>query len=110
MEIKESQTNGKGLYSLKHHKKNDVVYMLTGQEYDHPLRETIYVGNNKHVYDRYGMYMNHSFNPTTYISGYNVVACHDINEGDELTFNYNDNEINMACPFVYEGVYVCGKK
>jgi SET domain-containing protein len=91
MEIKESQTNGKGLYSLKHHKKNDVVYMLTGQEYDHPLRETIYVGNNKHVYDRYGMYMNHSFNPTTYISGYNVVAYCDINEGDELTFNYNDN-------------------
>jgi hypothetical protein len=33
----------------------------------------------------------------------------DIQAGDELVFNYNDSEINMAAPFMVDGIPVCGK-
>jgi len=36
------------------------------------------------------------------------VAIRDIDADEELVFNYNDNEINMAAPFVVGGVLVCG--
>lgn len=53
--------------------------------------------------------MNHSFNPNTEIKGYNVVAIKDINQGDEITFDYNVTEINMASPFKVNGIDVIGK-
>ena len=74
------------------------------------MRETIYIGHNKHIYDQNGIYMNHSFNPTTYINKYDVVALNNINIDDELTFDYNKNEINMAAPFVVDGIIVSGKQ
>ena len=33
----------------------------------------------------------------------------NIEIGDEITFNYNENEINMFAPFEDGGVVVCGK-
>ena len=56
-----------------------------------------------------GQFINHSFEPTTHICGYNVVALIDINISDEITFNYNDNEVTMAAPFTVNGQPVCGK-
>ena len=53
--------------------------------------------------------MNHSFNPNTKINGKNVIALKDINIGDELHFNYNDNETNMSCPFNTPNGKVFGK-
>jgi len=110
MEIKFNQTLGEmALYATKNYSKDEVIHVLTGKIFDHPTRETIHVGDNVHIYDEYGIFMNHSFNPTTKINKYNVVALTDINSGDELTFNYNETEINMASPFVVDGVKVCGK-
>lgn len=107
MEVKQNEL-GYGLYTKNSHKMGDIVFKLEGIEYDYPMRETIYIGNNKHIYDNNGIYINHSFKPTIYIDGYNVVALVDIKEGDELTFNYNENEINMANPFYVNGEFVCG--
>lgn len=101
---------GKGLYATKEYTKNEIVFVLSGIEFKYPTRESIYVGNNTHVYDESrGIYMNHSFVPTTFIDGYNVVALVDIKIDDELTFNYNENEPKMACPFYVDGKLVCGK-
>jgi hypothetical protein len=61
------------------------------------------------VYDKNGIFMNHSFAPTTSIQGYNVVAKVDINPGDELNFDYNESELPMASPFEVDGKPVCGK-
>lgn len=110
MEIKmNTQINEYGLYSTKKYKKNEIIFVLSGKLYDYPTRETIYIGNNQHIYDDYGKYMNHSFDSSTYIDKYNVVALHDIEIETELTFNYNDNEINMACPFMIGNICVKGK-
>ena len=57
-----------------------------------------------------GIYMNHSFNPTTKIIGRNVVALCDIDIGDELNFNYNMSETNMSTPFDTPNGYVGGKE
>ena len=34
----------------------------------------------------------------------------DIKKYDEITFNYNETEINMAEPFEVDGIKVCGNQ
>jgi hypothetical protein len=111
MEIKKNKYNKKkGLYSTSYFAIGDLIFVLSGPEYDKPTRETIHVGHNVHIHDKFGEYMNHSFDPTTYINGCFVIAAKNINKGDELTYNYNLTEINMACPFELDGQLVCGKR
>lgn len=110
MEISDSKlVNGKGLIIRKSVKTGDVVFVLRGKISDHPTRESIHIGNNQHIYDDCGIFINHSFEPSVYINGRNVVALLDLNDGDEITFNYNDTEINMANTFQVGDTLVCGK-
>jgi|TARA_B100000282_G_C31434808_1_gene355177 hypothetical protein len=110
MEIRQSKNvNGKGLFIKNTYKKNDIIHVLNGELLDSPTRESIHVGKNKHILDKFGIFMNHSFNPNTEIQGYNVVAIKDINPGDEITFDYNVSEVNMASPFKVNGIDVRGK-
>ena len=88
--------------------KGMVVFKLRGPIYDIPTRESIHIGNNKHIKDVAGQYINHSFYPNCKIVGKCVIATKQIAPGDELTFNYNESEINMACPFIYQGKIVRG--
>lgn len=109
MEVRPSKiSNGNGLFTTKQYNKNDIVHVLSGKIYDKPTRETIHIGNNKHIYDEYGIYINHSFNPNIYVDGYNLIALCDIMVDDEIVFNYNDTEINMANPFYDNDILVCG--
>ncbi len=111
MEIRNSiLTNEKGLFSTKEYKKGEIIHILSGDIYDNPKRETIHIGNNKHIYDKYGIFINHSFNPNIYVNGCELIALCDIKNNDELLFNYNDTEINMANPFYVNGILVCGKE
>ena len=109
MEVKYStKINGLGLFATQQYKKGDTILVLKGDETSYPTRESIYVGNNTHILDEMGQYITHSFEPTTQIVGYNVVALVDLNNGDEITFNYNDSEVTMAAPFTVDGQQVCG--
>jgi hypothetical protein len=111
MEIRNSKlSDGDGLFSTKKYKIGETVYILSGNTYDKPTRETIHIGNNQHIYDKYGIYINHSFNPNIYVKGYELIALRDIEISDELFFNYNDTEINMANPFYVNDILVCGIK
>lgn len=110
MEIRDSiNINGLGLFSTLVYKKGDVIFVLSGEICDVPTRESIHIGNNKHITDEFGIWLNHSFDPSVYIDGTNVIAYRDITYGEELLFNYNENEINMAAPFFVGEVLVCGK-
>lgn len=109
MEIRNSKINGeKGLFATKNYCKNDIIHILSGDVYDEPTRETIHIGNNKHIYDEYGIYINHSFNPNIYVNENKIVALCNIMIGDEIVFNYNDTETIMASPFYDDGVLVSG--
>lgn len=110
MEIKLNNTIGEyGLYATQSYVKGQIVFVLSGKIFSNPTRETIYVGNGIHVHDPFGIYINHSFSPSVRIDSYNVIAARDINDGDEITFDYNQNEIQMASPFYSNGILVCGK-
>ncbi len=110
MEIKKNKyTEKKGLYSTSYFAIGDLIFVLSGPEYNKPKRETIHVGRNIHIHDKFGEYMNHSFDPTTYINGCFVIAAKNIDKGDELTYNYNLTEMNMVYPFVVDGQLVSGK-
>jgi hypothetical protein len=110
MEIANSKiVAGKGLILKKRVKKGEIVFMLSGEISDSPTRESIHIGDNKHIYDKMGIFINHSFEPTVYISNVNVIALDDMNDGDEITFDYNVSEINMANQFKVGDVLVCGE-
>lgn len=110
MKILEKNGN-KGLFSSENYNINDKIYKLKGVIYKEPSRTTIEIGKNKHIDDEYGIFMNHSFSPNCIIKDGYIVALIDININDELTFNYNDNETSMACPFMDNDTnqYVYGK-
>lgn len=109
MEVKfNALINGQGLYATKVYLKGDTVFTLSGVCFYKPSRETIHIGNNIHILDDCGQFINHSFEPSTFINGYKVIALRDIEPNDEITFNYNDTELLMASPFNVDGKYVCG--
>jgi hypothetical protein len=81
--------------------KDTVIYKLTGKILDKPTRTSIEIGENLHIEDEYGKYINHSFDPNTkIITGGYIVAIKNIEANDEITFNYNENETKMSCPFI----------
>jgi len=111
MEVRHNiQLNENGLYATKSYNKDDLIHELVGEIFDEPTRETIRISDNEHIHDMFGMYMNHSFEPSCYIKENKVMAIKDIYPNDELTFNYNDNEVDMACPFEVDGILVAGKQ
>ena len=111
MEIRDcTYMNGKGLFATQPYKKGESIYTLSGKIFSAPTRETIHIGDNYHIYDQFGIYINHSFSPNIYINGIYIVALQDIKNNDELRFNYNDTEINMAAQFYANDILVCGKK
>jgi hypothetical protein len=103
-----------GLFTTKKYNQGEIIFILSGKEFDKPTRESIYVGeiNGKHthVHDNYGQYINHSFEPSVIINGYNIVAIRDLDINEEITFDYNTNELQMASPFVVEGKLVNGQR
>ena len=101
MKIKEkNELNKNGLFSDEKYQVNDKIYKLRGIIYKKPSRTTIEIDINTHIDDEYGIYMNHSFSPNCIIKDGSIIALCDINDNEELTFNYNENETKMACPFI----------
>jgi hypothetical protein len=98
-----------GLFATKTYNIGDVVLILTGELISNPTKTSIHIGNNMHVINEYGRYINHSFEPNCKIELNKVVAINNISKNDEITFNYNESEIKMAEPFFDNGISVCGK-
>ena len=95
-----NKNNFKSLISKKNYNINKIIHKLSGNILSKPTRTSIEIEKNKHIEDDYGKYMNHSFIPNCKINNGNIVAIKKINKGDELTFNYNENETKMCCPFI----------
>ena len=110
MEVKYCErVGGDGLFSTKKYYKNNIIYTLTGEINDKPDKYSIEIGNNKHITDKLGIYMNHSFDPSIKIQGVSVISLKNIEPGDELCFNYNESETSMSCPFETPEGLVYGK-
>jgi hypothetical protein len=92
--------NYSGMYSTALYNIDSVVYTLSGEISCIPTRTSIEIGPNKHIEDKLGIYINHSFKPSCRIENGCVVAEKEIDINDEITFNYNVSETKMATPFV----------
>lgn len=104
------KTIPKCVYATRSYAIGEIVKKLEGKLVLEPTRESIHIGNGMHIIDNYGQFINHSFEPNTRIDSNNIVAIKEIAQYEEITFNYNDTEINMTNPFEVDGIIVCGKK
>lgn len=81
----------------------EVVFALTGDIVGEPSKYTIQLDEHRHVLTHTSawQYMNHACRPNVRIdvTRREMIAIRDIAVGEELTFNYNTTEWNMAAPF-----------
>ena len=87
------------------------LFEIQGEQRAEPNQWSVQIGPATHVVvpdevdlesqlDRYPWrFMNHSCDPNTRIDGRGVIAVRAIAPGDEVTFNYNTTEWDMAVPF-----------
>ena len=85
----------------------EMILQLKGELRSQPDRYTIQLDDDLHIAsDATGpggrpswRYINHACEPNTYVRGRELLAAHAVLSGDELTFNYNTTEYDMASPF-----------
>ena len=77
-----------------------IVYTLTGTIEPRPTQTSIQVGDDQHVEDIFGQYINHACQPTVKVVGSVLMSLCEIQSGDSITFDYNDSENSMSNPFV----------
>lgn len=85
------------------------VMALDGPLVDRPTRYTIQIGPDQHVDAEADpttgrghpnwRFLNHSCAPNTRIDGRSMIATKRIRAGDEITFDYETTEWDMAAPF-----------
>lgn len=110
LEIRKSKIAGNGVFTNKKISKGETIHFLNGElcSLEEVLRrvnegkeeESDPLGIDEEKYldlDEVSRTFNHSCNPNAYIRGKNeLVAMRDINEGEEITYDYsttmNDNE------------------
>jgi|688.fasta_scaffold988530_1 hypothetical protein len=98
-----------GIYTTQSYKPNEILRVMSGKMLNIATQNSIHIGDNMHLEDEIGQYINHSFEPNIKIVGNKLVAIKYINMYEEITFNYNENELEMVCPFEDNGIKVCGK-
>lgn len=93
--------HGLGVFTTKAIKKGETVFTMQGDIIDAPTRTSVQIGTNRHIEDKLAGFLNHNCDCSAKIvrEKQAVVATRDLNEGDEVTFNYNSNEDCMASPF-----------
>ena len=89
--------------------RGEVVLQVSGREVDAPTRYTLQVGRGLHVEaqqdgdgpDGYPVwrFMNHGCEPNVALRGRDFVALRAIRTGEEVTFDYDTTEWDMASPF-----------
>lgn len=103
----------KGLFASTNFKKGEVVCHIKGNKIAAPTRTSVQVGINEHIDVKEPiMYINHRCEGNIELKNDTFVAVQDIAKGDEITFNYNETEDELAEPFICRdcGELVRGKR
>jgi len=103
------ENNNSGLYAKQEIKIDEVIYYLIGETSDSPTKYTVQIYKDKHVNPTEAAdepaylwkYINHSCQPAMYVdfNNFSFRAVRDISHGEEITFNYNTTEYEIASPF-----------
>lgn len=100
--------HGVGVFTKVDIKKGSVLFKLRGCIITQPTRTSVQLGKNRHVENVLAGHLNHNCHPNAKVNRkmHYFVSTRDIKKGEEITFNYNDNEEKMAAPFKCE---CCGR-
>jgi hypothetical protein len=100
----------------------ELILEIKGVLVDQPSRYTVQIGEGVHIAPAPGrddpsrgddppsypwQFLNHSCDPNAVIAGTNLVAHRRIDAGQEVTFDYNTTEYEMATPFACQ-CQACG--
>ena len=103
----------KGLFAKNKFVKNELVTIIEGNKISKPSRTSLQVGFNEHIdVESPIMYINHKCDANIRLKKNTFVAIREIEEGEEIVFNYNDSEEVLRNPFVCRdcGQIMKGKK
>ncbi len=102
VEVQRSANNFGCLVATRRFEPGECVLQLNGRIVSEPTRTSIELAPDRHVEDELGQFVNHSFTPSTAVdrAAARLVALRKLEPGDEITFDYNQNETKMACTFV----------
>lgn len=95
----------------------ETILHIEGTFTDHPSKYSIQISKNKHLLPyssdpddplSHWRFLNHSCDPNSFVDliKMDVVALRTINKEEEVRFNYNLTEYDLATPFVCN----CGEK
>jgi len=92
---------GKGTFANSDFEIDQVIGVLEGEVLPFPTRYTVQVGASEHIVPQFGKYMNHSCQPNCYLNlgDRTFRALRSIMKGQELYFDYNSTEFELAEPF-----------
>lgn len=100
-----------GVYAVESIAPGQILMEIEGERRDHPSRFSIQVEWNVHIHANRCLnleelinchpwrFLNHSCDANTMVRGNCLVAVRLIGTGEEVTFNYNATEYEMAYPF-----------
>ena len=100
-----------GIFAVEALEEGEVLIRIQGQRTSRASRFSVQIEEGVHIDLAKGIsleemiehfwwrFMNHSCSPNTIIRCQEVVAIRLIRPGEELTFNYNTTELDMAAPF-----------
>jgi len=101
----------RGVVAIEAIPTGEVVLVVDGITTTRPSRYSIQVGENEHVdlpadvdparsaVDHPWQFLNHSCAPNARLVARTVIAARPIEAGEEITFDYNTTEYDMASPF-----------
>ena len=111
------------VHALRFIEAGQVFLQVKGKRRDHPRYTSIQVGWNTHLdvngdlsleelMDRFPWrFINHSCDGNAIVQGRQLVAVRLIRPGEEVTFNYNTTEFDMARPFTCRcGSLFCARR
>lgn len=102
-----------GVIAARAYKAGELVIRISGPRFEKASRTTVQIGPGEHIEPAdEAQFLNHSCKPNTRIEGLDVIASRDISSGEEITFDYNQTEDELASPFVCVccGQEIRGKK
>ena len=106
--------HGRGVFATRKINKNTIIFKMHGEFINKPTQTSVQIGEGMHIEDALAGLVNHSCEPTAKVDRqlHAFMSLRDIEPNEEITFNYNSNEDNIAAPFKCEccGKKICGKK
>lgn len=97
-----------GLLAARAFRAGEVIFVADGEVLSSPSRTSVQIGPGAHIDVPAGAgpddcpwrYLEHACQPTAAFRGRSLVALRDLEPGDELTFDYETTEWELASPFV----------